>query len=308
MVVVMERYRLRALLFIFAMSILFPAGSALALDTLRSGRDTLSDTYQRNQSRLAASSFGIPLFLDSFELEERVHVDVYGIFDYPFSSIATALKVPANWCEIVALHPNVKACTYKERSGDWLLTFYLGRKFYQPPEKADLVVYRYRNVIRQEGYLDILLTANDGPFGTGDHRMRFEALLLAGGKTFVHVSYSYSDTVALRLAQKVYFATLGRSKVGFTITGTDRNDKPVLISGPRGALERNAVRYYFAIQTFMDTLRYPEESRFSMRLSQWYDLTSHYRTQLFDLKKDEYLTCKTNERKNQAALQHSAEN
>ena len=138
--------------------------------------------------------------------------------------------------------------------------------------------------------------------------MRFEALPLAGGKTFVHVSYSYSDTVALRLAQKVYFATLGRSKVGFTVIGTDGNDNPVLIGGPRGALERNAVRYYLAIRTFMETSRYPEESRFSMRLSQWYDLTSHYRKQLFDLDKNEYLTGKTSERKNQTALQHSVGN
>ena len=293
---------------IIAISILFPAGSLPATDILRSDRDILSDTYQHSKSRLSASSFGIPLFLDSFELEKRVHVDVYGIFDYSFGSIVTALKVPANWCEIVTLHPNVKACTYQERSGDWLLTFYLGRKYYQPPEEADPVVYRYQNVFRQEGYLDIILIADAGPFGTEDHRMRFEALPLVGRKTFVHVSYSYSDTVALRLAQKIYFATLGKSKVGFTVTGTDRHDKPVLISGPRGALERNAVRYYFAIKTFMDTYRYPEEGRFKMRLSQWYDLTSHYRKQLFDLDKNEYLTYKTNERKNQAALQHSVGN
>ncbi len=299
---------MKVVIIIIAISILFPAGSLPATDTLRSDREILSDTYLRNRSRLAASSFGMPLFLDSSELKERVHVDVYGIFDYPFSSIVTALKVPANWCEIVALHPNVKACTYRERSGDWLLTFYLGRKYYQPPEEADPVVYRYQNVIRREGYLDIILIANAGPFGTEDHRMRFEALPLAGGKTFVHVSYSYSDTVALRLAQKVYFATLGRSKVGFTVIGTDGNDNPVLIGGPRGALERNAVRYYLAIRTFMETSRYPEESRFSMRLSQWYDLTSHYRKQLFDLDKNEYLTGKTSERKNQTALQHSVGN
>ncbi len=66
-----------------------------------------------------------------------------------------------------------------------------------------------------------------------------------------------------------------------------------------------AGRYYFAIKTFMDTYRYPEESRFGLRLGQWYELTSHYRKQLFDQDKNEYLTGKTNERKNQAALQHS---
>ena len=87
--------------------------------------------------------------------------------------------------------------------------------------------------------------------------MRFEALSLAGGRTFVRVSYAYDDSAALRLAAKVYFATLGRSKVRFTVTGTGRNGQPVYIGGPRGAIERNAVRYYFAIQAFMNTMNSP---------------------------------------------------
>ena len=301
-------YGVRVVIFIFLILRLFSAGFALAADKPRSGRHILWESYQRSTNRLAANSFGLPLYLDSFELEDRVHVDVYGIFDYPFNSIVSALKVPATWCDIVTLHPNVKACTHRERSGDWLLTLYLGRKFYQPPEDTDLVVYRYRNVMQQQGYLDIVLTADVGPLGSDDHRMRFEALPLDGGKTFVHVSYSYSDTLALRLAGKLYFSTLGRSKAGFTVTGRDSNDKPVLIGGPRGAVERNAVRYYLAIQAYMSTSAYPEESRFRMRGSQWYDLTIHFRKQLFDLEKAEYLTIKAAEQKNQAILQRSQVN
>jgi hypothetical protein len=213
------------------------------------------------------------------------------------------LKVPANWCDIVPLHLNVKACTYRELPGDCLLTFYIGRKFYQPPEDTHQVMFRYRNVDQHQGHLDINLRTDAGPFGTKDHRMRFEALPLDGSRTFVHVSYAYSDSVALRLAAKVYFATYGRDKVGFTVTGTDSNGNPVYIGGPRGSIERNAVRYYFAIQSFMNTLRYPEGSRFRMRISEWYDLTSRYRKQLFELDKEDYLTFKTTEHKNQVLLQ-----
>jgi hypothetical protein len=241
--------------------------------------------------------------VESFERGDRVNVDVYGIFDYPFGSVVDALKVPANWCDIVSLHPNVKACTYRELPGDWLLTFYPGKKIYQPPDETRQVKYHYRVVSQQQGYLDILLRAEAGPFGTKDHRMRFEALPLNGGRTFVHVSYAYSDSAALRLAAKVYFATLGRSKSGFTVTGKDNNGKPVYIGGPRGSIERNAVRYYFAIQTFMNASRYPEENRFSMRISEWYDLTGRYRKQLFELDKQDYLTSKTKEHKNQVTLQ-----
>jgi hypothetical protein len=271
----------------------------------RQGKDILLDTYHRNMARLERNSFGLPLFLDSFERDDRVNVDVYGIFEYAFSNVVNMLKVPANWCDIVALHFNVKACTYRELPDSWLLTFYTGRKVYQPPEDTSPVIYRYRNVEQQHGYLDIILDADAGPFGTKNHRMRFEALPLDGSRTFVHVSYAYRDSVALRLAAKVYFATLGRSKVGFTVIGTDRNGNPVFIGGPRGSIERNAVRYYFAIQSFMNTVRYPEEIRFSMRISEWYDLTNRYRKQLFELDKENYLSFKTKEHKNQEILQRA---
>lgn len=63
-------------------------------------------------------------------------VDVYGVFDYPFSSVVDVIKVPANWCEMLFLHPNVKACTYRELQDEWLLTFHVGRKVYQSPEET----------------------------------------------------------------------------------------------------------------------------------------------------------------------------
>jgi hypothetical protein len=290
-------------LFIVAAAILFCAGSVSAVEKPQQGGDILLDTYSRIKAKLERNSFGFPLFLESFEQDDRVNVDVYGVFNQPFSSVAGVLRDPANWCDIVSLHPNVKACTYRELTGAGLLTFYIGRKVYQPPEDTRQVIYHYRNVEERQGYLDIILSADAGPFGTKDHRMRFEALPLDGRRTFVHVSYSYNDSATLSLAEKVYFATLGWGKIGFTVTGTDRNGKPVYIVGPRGAIERNAVRYYFSIQAFMNTLRYPEESRFSMRISEWYDLTNRFRKQLFDLDKKEYLTFKTKEHMNQLILQ-----
>ena len=300
-------YKIRDLpkyfLFMAAAAILFSVGSAAAVEKPRQGQEILLDTYHRNMGRLEKNSFGLPLFLESFEQDDRVHVDVYGIFDYPYSTVANELKVPANWCDILTLYPTIKACTFREPPGSWQLTFYLGRKVYQPPEETRQIIYQYRVVDQQQGYLDIILSADAGPFGTKNHRLRVEALPLDGGRTFVHVSYSYSDSIALRLATKIYFATLGRGSVGFTVTGTDKNGNPVFIGGPRGAVERNAVRCYFAIQSFMNTMRYPEESRFSMRVSQWYDQTTRYRKQLFDLEKEAYLTFKAKEHKDQMTLQ-----
>lgn len=294
---------MKFLLCLAAVSVLCTAGSAAADGKSGRAEADLLATYHRNSASLEKSSFGLPLFLESFERDDKVQVDVYGIFQYPFGNVVDVLKIPANWCDIVPLHLNVKSCTYKKLPDSWLLTFYIGRKGYQPPEDTRQVMFQYRMVAQRQGYLDVILTADAGPFGTKDHRMRFEALPLEGGRTFVHVSYEYRDSVALRFAEKAYFATLARGKVGFTVTGKDRNGNPVYIGGPRGAIERNAVRYYFAIQSFMDTLRYPEKSRFNQRISGWYDLTSRYRKQLFEMEKQDYLTFKTKERNNQLLLQ-----
>lgn len=286
-----------------AAAILFSFVPASADAKPQKGEAILLETYQRNMSRLEKNSFGLPLFINSLEQDDKVHVDVYGVFDYPFSTVAGGLNRPANWCDIVSLHPNVKACTYREQSGTWLLTFYFGNKDYQTPEESRQVTYNFRNIDQKKGYLDIVLSADAGPFGTEDHRMRFEALPLDGSKTFIHVSYEYSDSITLRLATKAYFATIGRGKVGFTVTGTDKIGKPVYIGGPRGAIERNAVRYYFAIQSFMNTLNYPDKNLFSMRSNEWFDLTNRFQKQLFDLNRKDYLSFKATEHENQVKLQ-----
>ncbi|MBF0459381.1 MAG: hypothetical protein HQK99_15940 [Nitrospirae bacterium] len=293
-------------LFIAVVLSVFPDVSASEVEQTGRGKEALLDIYNRNTAQLEENSIGFPLVMESYEQGSRVHVDVYGIFNYPADGIIDVLRVPANWCDIASLHTNVKACTYKELSGTWLMTFYIGGEGYQPLEDTRPVIYNYRNADEQQGYLDITFSADAGPFGTKDHKMRFEAVQLDEGRTFVHVSYEYSDSVLVRFAGNLYFLTLGRSKVGFTVTGTDKHGKPIYIGGARGSIERNAVRYYFAIQSFMNTLSYPEESRLNMRLSEWYDITSRYRKQFYELdklEKKDYLAFKTKEHMNQITLQ-----
>jgi len=105
------------------------------------------------------------------------------------------------------------------------------------------------------------------------------------------------------MAEKAYYATLGRNRKGFTVIGTDEDGKPVLVGGRRGAIERNTVRSYFAIRSFINMLRFPAEHRFRSSIGEWYDLTSRYRQLDFGLDRKEYLDIKTRERKNQLTLQ-----
>ncbi|HXX80602.1 MAG TPA: hypothetical protein VEI46_03585 [Thermodesulfovibrionales bacterium] len=290
-------------LFVLAAVILLYGGHALAVEKSHQGEDILFDAYYKHLAKLEKNVFGFPLYLESFEHSGTLHVDVYGIFDHPFSSIVSVLKVQGNWCDIASLHPNVKACTYVVFPNESRLTFYIGRKIRQSPEDAHQCVYQYRNVEERQGYLDIVLTAAEGPFGTKDHKMRFEAIPLKEERTFVHVSYTYSAGFPASLAGKIYFATLGRGRSGFTVTGIDGNGNPIYIGGQRGAIERNVVRYYLAIQSFMDTLHASEEDRLTMRLSRWYDYTSRFKRQLFEMEKKDYVEGKTEEYKKQMALQ-----
>ena len=79
------------------------------------------------------------------------------------------------------------------------------------------------------------------------------------------------------------------------------------MGGVRGSLERNAVRYYLAIQAYMDTINIPPDQRFEKRNSRWYDLTARFPRQLYELDKGEYIANKRREHGNQRMLQIEAD-
>lgn len=91
------RNLLKFFMFMVTAAILFSAGSASAVEKFRQSEDVLLDTYHSNIAKFEKNSFGFRLLLESFERDDRVHVDVYGIFDQTFSSIVKVLNVPANW-------------------------------------------------------------------------------------------------------------------------------------------------------------------------------------------------------------------
>jgi hypothetical protein len=126
------------------------------------------------------------------------------------------------------------------------------------------------------------------------------------GRTVIHFSYDYSYGALARAAIKTYYATLGRDKRGFSIISAGNDGAPVYVAGVRGSLERNAVRYYFAIQTYMDALKFPPNQRFEKRNNRWYDLTARFPRQLYELDKGEYLANKRREHANQQRLQIEA--
>ncbi len=295
--------RLRVILFAVISFCCLGAGVVRAVEAPAAGDKNLLDTYKRIETKLANNIFGIPLYLETFEGDKTIRVDTYSVVGYPFTEMRDVLQVPANWCDISLLHINVKACACKNLNGTWQLTLYNGRKFYQPPEDAYPVKYHYHLATTGSGHLKVSLAADSGPLSVKDLRINLEAIPLDRSRTFIHFSYSCSYGLFTEIALKSYFSTLGRGKVGFSIVGTDRQGDPVYVGGLQGAIERNAVRYYLAVLSYMDSLRFPEEQRFEQSISRWYDLTSQFPRQLSEVEKASYLNTKRQEHKNQLMLQ-----
>lgn len=267
------------------------------------GGEVLRGKYLESKSKLERNEFGVPLYCESIEGEGSLRGDVYGILEHPFAGVKGVLLEPQDWCGIASLHSNIKACTCRRSENGAVLTLYTGRKFYQPLEETYQLHYEYRALVRESAYLMVSLTAGEGPLNTKDYLIEIESIPLEEGKTLLHFSYAYSYGALASMAMKVYFKTLGREKVGFSVIDVDDDGKPVYVGGTRGAIERNAVRYYLALQAYMDTFQFPEEVRFQRRLSTWYDLTDRHRRQLFEMPKEEYLTNKKKERESLLLLQ-----
>jgi hypothetical protein len=253
------------------------------------------------RSQLGNNQFRKPLHLNSSESATRVTGDVHAVFEQPFAVLASALRGPDDWCEILILHINTKYCRASAVSPESNLNVWIGNNYDQPLDKAYAVAFRYRVAARTPDYLQVTLEADAGPFGTRDYRIVFEAVALEGGRTFIHLSYGYGFGAMARLALRAYLGTVGRNKVGFTVAGTQADGRPQLIGGPRGATERHTMRYFLAIEAFLGALSAPPRERLEKRLHDWFAATERYPRQLHEIEQGKYLDMKRREHQRQQA-------
>lgn len=281
--------------------LLILCGFAQAAEQVTPDKQLLAK-YHSIRPKLEKSHFGIPLDVTSHEESSSLQVVVYGIFHYPFEVVGSAVGKPDNWCKITPLHLNIKSCVSSKLDGEPLLKLYSGRKTYQLPEDAYQLDFRFRILTEQPDYLKILIHADKGPFFTKNHRITLEAVPVENGATFVRFSYAYNFGTIARLAIQSYFSAMGGDKVGFSLITTDPDEKPQYVRGVRGAVERNAVRYYLALQAYLDSLKLPVSQQFEYRISRWFNLTAKFPRQLYEMEKGEYMASKRREHANQLAL------
>lgn len=251
--------------------------------------------YLALQDQLNDNAFQRPLFLDSTEAAKSLQGDVFAVIAQPFATVRPSLQGIEQWCDILILHLNVKGCRATGTPPTQTLQMSFGRKHEEPLDQAYPVDFDYRVAAADDTYLQVLLHANTGPMGSRNYRIELEAVPLPGGRTFLHLSYAYEYGFAVRLAMKGYLATLGSGKVGFSVTERQPDGTVVLITGVRGVVERNAMRYFLAIEAYVGSLSVPPADRLEQRLHDWYAATERFRRQLHELDETAYLKMKRQE-------------
>lgn len=283
----LRRLAVRCLLVLGAVCLPWVAQAKPDPAALREKHMALGEQLQHN-------AFGRPLVLESSDLSNRLSGDIYATVDYPLSQVSAGLNDPEHWCEVVSLHINTKYCRAASSNGAAVLRVRVGKKTARDAEDATPVDFAYRVATATPDFLDVLLNARDGPMGTSDYRIELEAVALPNARTFLHLTYSYTYGLAGKLAMKTYLATIGRDKVGFTTTDTGRGGQPEYVGGMRGLVERNAMRYYLAINAYLESpSRAP--AQFERRLQSWFNATEQYPRQLHEVDRAEYLSMKREE-------------
>lgn len=272
------------------------AGGAEALSA-----GSLHAKYADLRGRLATNQYRKPLYLESSEFAEGVTGDIYALVDHPFAAAAAALNTPGDWCEILILPMNTKYCRASTSSAGSVLHVSIGKKYDQPLDQAYRLDFDYRVSAQTPAYLQVRLSADQGPLSTRDYRIVLEAVPLDEGRTFIHLSYSYGFGTIGRLAMQAYLGTLGRGKVGFTASGTQADGQPRYIGGTRGVVERNTMRYFLAIEAFLGSRAAPPEARLEKRLRDWFTAAEGYPRQLHEMERGEYLDMKRREYSRQRA-------
>jgi hypothetical protein len=263
----------------------------------------LRDRYAALREQLEESSLQPGLYLESVEKSRSVRGDVYAIVNYPFTALSDAFTNPKTWCEVLILHLNVKYCRADIRDEGTVLSVAIGKKIDQPLGESYRLKFAYKVAASGPDYMEIDLDAKKGPLGTRKYHIALESIGIEGDRAFLHLRFSYSSGLLARLAMRAYLATTGHGKVGFTMIGSKDDRPPHFVDGVRGALERNTMRYYLAIDAYLSALAAPADQRFEESLEQWFAATERYTLQLHEVEHDAYLTMKRREHQRQQELE-----
>ena len=100
--------------------------------------------------------------------------------------VAPQLQTMAQWCDVLILHLNVKSCRPFDVNAEDNLKINIGSKFEQPLEDAYPFDFLYQVKSDQPDFLQVQLTAADGPLGTSDYDIELQLVALDEQRSFLH--------------------------------------------------------------------------------------------------------------------------
>lgn len=280
-----------AIIALAALMLLVPRAAAAQ----EGGKATLQERYESLRPQLDKTAFGRPLILESKQADSSVQGDLYARLDQPFETLRSSLSQPENWCSVFILHLNNKYCRVAPAEGRPLLVVKVGKKGWQELSSAHSLKLSFQLAATGADYFEARMAAPDGPMSTKDYRIVLSAIPIGPNQSFMHLRYSYSYGRMGKMAMDAYLSTAGRDKFGFTRSGMDNEGKPDYVKGYRGVVERNAMRYYLAIDAFLAAQSQPPEKRTERALTRWFDGTEQYAPQLHEIERGEYLEMKRRE-------------
>jgi hypothetical protein len=266
-----------------------------------SGATALQARYSALAQQLARNEFQRPLVIESSESPNSVSGNAYAVINYPFTTVSTAFRNPGNWCDVLMLHLNTKFCRSEGEDSPSVLEVSIGKKTRQEIKDAYTLAFDFRLAKASPDYMAVQLNADKGPLGTNNYRINLQVTPIAGGKTFMHLQYSYGYGMAGRMAMQGYLSTIGSGKLGFT--QVEGGGEKRYVDGMRGAVERNTMRYYLAIDAYLASLAAPPAEQLEKRLQHWFEATERYPRQLREIERTAYMTMKRSEHQRQQAAE-----
>jgi hypothetical protein len=272
---------------------------ACSLPSLALAQDTLREQWG---AIVALSPFAQPVHVSSEERRYSVSGSVHARVAHPFENLATALDTAAAWCEVLFLHPNVKACLPDDSSAAGALQLYVGRleESIAEAERLDLLL---RTTAMSDNYMAIRLEGARGPYAMRDFLLHLQAIPDDAEHSLISLRYSLAFGTTARLALRAYFAFGGRNRVGFTVESHGPDGQPQYVGGLPGMIERNVMHFYLGLSVYLDTLEVPEPERLAERLAAYFAAIDRYPRQLREQDEASYLAQKEQEHADQQAYE-----
>lgn len=260
--------------------------SVFATSTVASEGE-LKVQFDALRTQLDASAFKQPILLQSSDTPKGRKGDVFAIVNKPIELVSDSLNDSTHWCQAMLLHVNNRACEVTRKPGGDTITLKVVRKYDQPVSSAFSIPFDFRLIDATPRHLEVGMGSTSGPLGTSNYRIALEAVPISQERSFLHFSYSYEENLLARTATEAYLSIFGSTKIGFTVVGQTAEGKPAYIKGTRGLVERNAMRYFLAVDAYLAS-----PADLQARWNTWYSATELYPLQLHEMDRATYLAGK----------------